>query len=124
MKSKLIVIALAAMSFSAISYAADDKMPAKPQSGSATTEQESPSHPATEPAAGAGEKAKAGTSATQAPTHPAAKGKETSGEASTETGAKGVRDWSAIDTDRDNSISPEEMQKFLEKAWTDAKKPT
>lgn len=24
-----------------------------------------------------------------------------------------VRDWSAIDTDKDHSISPEEMQKFL-----------
>lgn len=29
----------------------------------------------------------------------------------------GVRDWAAIDTDKDNSISPEEMQKFLTEEW-------
>ncbi len=28
-----------------------------------------------------------------------------------------VRDWSAIDTDKDHSISPEEMQKFLTGVW-------
>jgi hypothetical protein len=118
------MVALAAISFSAISYAADDQTPAKPQSGSATTEQESPSHPATAPTAAGDEKTGAGTTAAQSPTHPAAKGKEASGQAPSEAGAKGVRDWSAIDTDRDNSISPKEMQKFLEKSWADTKKPT
>jgi hypothetical protein len=29
----------------------------------------------------------------------------------------GVRDWSAIDTDKDHSISPDEMQKFLTEIW-------
>ena len=28
-----------------------------------------------------------------------------------------VRDWAVIDADRDYLISPEEMQKFLEKTW-------
>ncbi len=124
MKSKLIV-ALAALSLNSISYAADDQMPAKPQSGSATTAQESPSHPATAPAATSGEKTGAGTTATQSPTHPAAKENETSGHAPSGTGARGargVRDWAAIDADRDNSISPEEMQKFLEKEWAGTKK--
>lgn len=32
--------------------------------------------------------------------------------------APGVRDWSAIDTDKDHSISPEEMQKFLTGVWS------
>jgi hypothetical protein len=105
-----------------MAYAAEDQLPAKPQSGSATTEQESPSHPATAPAATSDEKTGAGTTATQSPTHPAAKSNETSGQASSGTGAKGVRDWAAIDTDRDNSISPDEMQKFLEKDWADTKK--
>lgn len=29
-----------------------------------------------------------------------------------------VRDWSAIDTDKDHSISPEEMQKYLDGVWS------
>lgn len=29
-----------------------------------------------------------------------------------------VRDWSAIDTDKDHLISPEEMQKFLTGVWS------
>ncbi len=28
-----------------------------------------------------------------------------------------VRDWEAIDTNRDHSISPEEMKQFLEAQW-------
>jgi hypothetical protein len=28
-----------------------------------------------------------------------------------------VRDWSAIDTNKDHSVSPEEMQKFLTEVW-------
>lgn len=28
-----------------------------------------------------------------------------------------VRDWEAIDTNQDNNISPEEMQRFLEAVW-------
>ena len=30
----------------------------------------------------------------------------------------GVRNWAAIDTDKDHSISPEEMQKFLTEQWS------
>jgi hypothetical protein len=123
MKSKLI-IALAALALNSISYAADDQIPVKPQSGSATTAQESPSHPATAPAATSDEKTGAGTTVTQSPTHPAAKDNETASRTPSGRGAKGVRDWAAIDTDRDNSISPEEMQKFLEKGWADTKKPS
>lgn len=122
MKSKLIVV-LTALSLNGILYAADDTMPAKPPSGSATTAQESPSHPATVPATSS-EKAGAGTTATQTPTHPATKENETTGQATGGSGARGVRDWTAIDIDRDHSISPEEMQKFLEKAWADKKQPT
>jgi hypothetical protein len=121
MKTKLIV-ALAALSLNSISYAADDQIPTKPQSGSATTAQESPSHPATAPAATNDDKTGAGTTATQSPTHPAAKDNDTSGQAPSGSGAKGVRDWAAIDADQDNSISPEEMQKFLEKEWAGTKK--
>lgn len=124
MKSNLIVVALAAMSLSIITYAAEEQTPAKPQSGSATTEQEAPSHPATSPTATSDDKTGAGPTAAQKPTHPAAKDNETSGQAPSATGAKGVRDWTAIDTDRDNSISPDEMQKFLENGWADAKKPS
>lgn len=29
-----------------------------------------------------------------------------------------VRDWSAIDLNKDHSISPEEMEKFLKEQWT------
>ncbi len=29
-----------------------------------------------------------------------------------------VRDWSAIDTDKDHLISPEEMQKYLHGVWS------
>jgi hypothetical protein len=123
MKSNVIV-ALAAMSLSIITYAAEEQTPAKPQSGSATTEQETPSHPATAPTATSDDKTGAGTTATQKPTHPAAKGNETSTQAPSGTGARGVRDWAAIDTDRDNSISPDEMQKFLDKGWANAKKPS
>lgn len=122
MKSKWIVVALATMSVSAISYAADEQQTAKPQSGSATTEQETPSHPATESSPSGKEKTGAGTTATQAPTHPAAKGDESSGQTTTRSGAGNVRDWDAIDTDRDNSISPDEMQKFLETEWAETKK--
>jgi hypothetical protein len=27
------------------------------------------------------------------------------------------RDWSAIDSNKDNYVSPEEMQKYLDQAW-------
>jgi hypothetical protein len=30
-----------------------------------------------------------------------------------------VRDWSAIDTDKDNLISPDEMRKYLESSWAE-----
>jgi hypothetical protein len=33
-----------------------------------------------------------------------------------------VRDWSKIDTNKDSLISPEEMQQYLEAAWTAQKK--
>ena len=28
-----------------------------------------------------------------------------------------VRDWSKVDTNRDNLVSPEEMEKFLSSVW-------
>ena len=34
----------------------------------------------------------------------------------------GVRDWGAIDTDKDHSISPEEMEKFLTGVWSSKEK--
>jgi hypothetical protein len=123
MKSNLIV-AVAAMSLSIITYAAEEQTPSKPQSGSATTKQETPSHPATAPTATSDDKTGAGTTAAQKATHPAARGNETSAQAPSRTGARGIRDWAAIDIDRDNSISPDEMQKFLDKGWADAKKPS
>lgn len=36
--------------------------------------------------------------------------------------APAVRDWSAIDTQRDNLITPEEMEKFLQETWAANKK--
>ena len=33
-----------------------------------------------------------------------------------------TRDWAAIDTDKDNLISPDEMQKYLDGSWAAAKK--
>jgi hypothetical protein len=33
-----------------------------------------------------------------------------------------TRDWAAIDTNRDNLISPEEMEKYLEASWAARKK--
>ena len=33
-----------------------------------------------------------------------------------------VRDWAAIDTDKDHSISPEEMEKFLNEVWNAKRK--
>ena len=32
--------------------------------------------------------------------------------------APAVRDWNAIDTNQDHSISPEEMEKFLTGVWS------
>ena len=121
MKSKLIV-ALATLSLNSISYAADDQMPAKPQSGSATTAQESPAHPATTPSATSVDKTGGGTTAIQSPTHPAAKSNDSPSQSAEGKGDKTVRNWAAIDTDKDNSISPDEMQKFLNKEWAAAKK--
>jgi EF hand len=34
----------------------------------------------------------------------------------TENGVE-VRDWQAVDTNKDGSISPEEMEKFLQDTW-------
>lgn len=28
-----------------------------------------------------------------------------------------VRDWSAVDTNKDHSVSPQEMQQFLQEQW-------
>lgn len=33
-----------------------------------------------------------------------------------------TRDWAAIDTNRDNLISPDEMEKYLEASWAAQKK--
>jgi hypothetical protein len=33
-----------------------------------------------------------------------------------------VRDWNAIDVNKDNSISPEEMETYLKKVWAAKKK--
>jgi hypothetical protein len=33
-----------------------------------------------------------------------------------------VRDWAQIDTNKDNLISPDEMQKYLEASWAARKK--
>lgn len=33
-----------------------------------------------------------------------------------------VRDWARIDTNRDNLISPDEMQKYLQESWAAQKK--
>ncbi|HZP87983.1 MAG TPA: hypothetical protein VFB54_14295 [Burkholderiales bacterium] len=35
----------------------------------------------------------------------------------TTQGSVEVRDWAAIDTNKDNLISPDEMQKYLESRW-------
>ncbi len=121
MKSKLIVT-FAALSLNVIAYAADGQMPANPQSGSATTAQESPSHPATAPSTTSVDKTGGGTTAIQSPIHPAAKSNDSPSQSAKGTGDKTVRNWAAIDADRDNSISPDEMQKFLNKEWADAKK--
>lgn len=37
-------------------------------------------------------------------------------------GSGAVRDWAAIDTNKDNLISPDEMQKYLEAEWKAQKK--
>lgn len=123
MKSNLIV-AFAALSLNVIAYAADDKTPAAPQSGSATTAQESPSHPATAAATTSVDKTAEGTTAIQSPTHPAAKSNGSPGPSANGMGNDSVRNWAAIDADKDHSISPDEMQKFLEKEWADKKKPS
>ena len=121
MKSNLLV-AIAAISLSGFAYAAESNTSDKPPSGSATTEQESPSHPAAAPSTSSAEKTGAGTTVDQSPNHPATKGDQDSGQAAIRPGAAGVRDWATIDENRDNSISPDEMQKFLEKSWADGKK--
>jgi hypothetical protein len=41
----------------------------------------------------------------------------TQGSTSAQTGAAGVRDWNAIDTNRDHLIQPEEMEASLQQAW-------
>lgn len=43
-------------------------------------------------------------------------GKKASDSAVTTT-PTAVRDWSKVDTNRDNLVSPEEMEKFLASAW-------
>jgi hypothetical protein len=122
MKAKLI-LTLSFLALSGLPYAADNTAPAKPQSGAATTKQQGPSHPATDSATATQDKAGAGTTAEQSPKHPAARGDTASGAADPQatTGGGGVRDWAAIDTNRDSAVSPEEMQKFLDDVWANKK---
>jgi len=109
-----------AAGFLSSAYAAD--IPATPKAGSATTQQQSASHPAME---SDGNKATGVTSTEKPPTHPAVTGNAAPtavapSAAHTAPGGADVRDWSAIDSNHDQSISPEEMQTFLDK---DKKKP-
>ena len=115
-------LALCVFGISGLPYAADDAVPAKPQSGAATTKEQGPSHPATDSPAAMEDKAGAGTTAEQTPKHPAAGGDAASGAAAPRATTGGaVRDWAAIDTNRDNAVSPEEMQKFLDDVRTNKK---
>jgi hypothetical protein len=44
------------------------------------------------------------------------------GEAGAAGGAMEVRNWAAIDTNKDHSIQPEEMEKYLTDSWAAQKK--
>lgn len=121
MKANLI-LTLTLLATSGLPYAADETVAAKPKSGSATTEQESASHPATGSNSTKDEKAGAGVTIDQTTTHPATGKKSSSNDAPSASGENTVRNWTAIDTNRDHSISPDEMQKFLEQGWADTKK--
>jgi hypothetical protein len=116
------ILTLALLLLSGISFAAEETPAAKPNSGSATTAQESPSHPATGSNSANENKTGAATSIEQSATHPATAGKATPDVAPNISGRSVVRNWAEIDTNHDNSISPDEMQKFLEKGWVGAKK--
>ncbi len=121
MKTNLI-LTLSLLSISGLTYAADDAVPAKPLPGAATTKQQSPTHPATDSGAAMEDKAGAGTTAEQSAKHPASGGDTASGAAAPRANTRGeVRDWAAIDTDRDSAVSPEEMQKFLDDVWANKK---
>jgi hypothetical protein len=116
------ILLLTLLTMGNVPYAADETVGTKPKSGSAATEQESPSHPATGSTSTKDEKAGAGVTIDQTTAHPAASKKSTSNQAPSGSRGNTVRNWTAIDTNRDNSISPEEMQMFLEKGWADMKK--
>lgn len=120
MKAKLIST-LTLLLLSGFSSAADETPTAKPQSGSATTDQESAAHPATGQLPTNDDKTGAATTIEQSATHPAATGKGSSDQAPSASGGNAVRNWTAIDTNHDNSISPDEMQKFLENEWANKK---
>ncbi len=125
MQAKLI-LTITLFGIAGLALAADDNA-AKPQSGSATTKEQSAAHPATDGAEAT--KDKAGAETELSTNHPAAKGDADSqaatspaGDANSKrSGAGGVRDWAVIDTDRDSLISPDEMQKFLDQAWANKK---
>ncbi len=121
MKANLI-LTFTLLLMSGFTSAADKASAAKPPSGSATTDQESASHPATRQGSMNDDKAGAGTTIEQSATHPAATGKGSSGDAASASAVNTVRNWTTIDTNRDNSISPDEMQKFLDNEWANKKK--
>lgn len=112
MRAKLI-LTLTLFGISGFTFAADEST-TKPQAGSATAKEQSAAHP-TDDAAAMEEKAGAAkTDADSKGTH-STTGKANSKEA--RSGAGGLRDWAAIDADRDSSISPDEMQKLLDESW-------
>ena len=121
MRTKL-TLTLILFGVAGLSYAADDAT-TESQVGSATTNEQSAGHPTTDGAAAATEnKVCAGKTQEMTTKHPAAQG-EASAQASPGATAEGaVRDWAAIDADRDHSISPDEMQKFLDKTWATRQK--
>ncbi len=121
MRAKLI-LTLTLLGIAELPHAADDAAK-KPQGGSATTKEQSAGHPATNGAAAATEnKAGAGTTDEMTTKHPATQGEASAKATPNATAGGDVRDWSAIDADRDNSISPDEMQKFLDKTWATKQK--
>lgn len=76
-------------------------------------------------AATAATAAQAATTATAATAAAAGKSMATGTTSTANQGARtvpAVRDWSAIDTQRDNLITPEEMEKFLQQTWAANKK--
>lgn len=119
-----LILTLALFGATGLLHAADD-VATKPQGGSATTKEQSAGHPATDGAAAATEnKAGAATTEEMSTKHPATQGETTAKAPPSATGKGDVRDWAAIDADRDHSISPDEMQKFLDKTWSTKQKPS